>query len=161
MTAADVKAAGEKIMGGKPGSQMRWAFLEGFDIGAEGDPYLDRLRIIQTPWFGIYLHHIHRPDKDRDPHDHPWAFASIVLAGAYTERVWPDKHDPGRSVIRHRPRWSRAHLGRQAAHIITSLDGPLWTLVLTGPRRAEWGFWADGEFVPWREYGKAERRSDA
>jgi hypothetical protein len=27
----------------------RWAILSGLDIGADGDPYLDRLRIIQTP----------------------------------------------------------------------------------------------------------------
>jgi len=130
----------------------RWAFLEGLDVGADGDPYLDRLRIVQTPWFGLYLHHIHRPDRDRDPHDHPWAFASLVLAGAYRELVWPDRTDLDRSVVRERPRWSLRSLGRNSAHMITVTSGTLWTLVFTGPRRNDWGFWTPQGFVGWREY---------
>lgn len=131
----------------------RWAFLAGLDIGAEGDPYLDRLRIVQTPWFGIYLHHIHRPDRDQDPHDHPWSFASLVLTGAYEETVWADKRrtDYG-SRVRRRGRFSLRAMDRDSAHIITAITGPLWTIVLTGPRRADWGFWRDGKFTPWREY---------
>lgn len=140
----------EKVLGGRPGA--RWAFLEGFDIGIEGDPYLDRLRIIQTPLFGFYLHHIHRPDRDRDPHDHPWSFLSVIIAGSYREKIWPDKRDPQKYITRNRKRWSPGRLRRGSAHIITSMNGPLWTLVLTGPRRGEWGFWTDGSFVPWREY---------
>ncbi len=142
----------EKIVQGKPGADKRWAFMEGFDIGTEGDPYLDRLRIIQTPMFAIYLHHIHRPDIDRHPHDHPWWFASLILAGYYRERVWPDKHDPDKSVVRHRMRGTFGRMGRRQAHIIEKIDGPLWTLVFAGPRRAGWGFWVEGEFVPWRDY---------
>lgn len=143
----------EKILGGKPGGSRRWAFLEGFSIGTEGDPYLNRLRIFQSPWFGIYLHHIHRPDRDRDPHDHPWWFASLVLSGSYEERVWPQKGSP-RTVHRERRRFSVAATRRKSAHIITSTAGPLWTLVLTGPRRAEWGFWHGEKFIPWREYAR-------
>lgn len=142
----------EKIIGGTPGAKKRWAFLEGFDIGIEGDPYLDRLRIVQTPWFGVYLHHIHRPDNDRHPHDHPWTFWSLILAGGYRERVWPDKRDSGLWKGRARKRWSFMRMGREAAHMISEIDGPLWTLVFTGPRRAEWGFWEDGTFVSWRKY---------
>ncbi len=130
----------------------RWAFLSGFDVGRDGDPYLDRLRIVQTPLGGLYLHHIHRPDRDRDPHDHPWFFASLVLAGGYEEDVWPDKRDSSRRVTRKRPRWSLRAMGLGSAHLITRIDGPLWTLVVTGPKRAEWGFWPGGAFVPWRKY---------
>lgn len=138
----------------------RWAFLEALDIGAEGDPYLDRLRLVQTPWFGVYLHHIHRPDRDRDPHDHPWWFASLVLAGGYTEEVWPQKT---RRRIYHmtrtRRRWSLRCLSRDAAHMITDVAGPLWTLVLVGPRRDDWGFWTPDGFVGWRDYEYAEPTS--
>lgn len=130
----------------------RWAFLSALDIGSEGDPYLDRLRVVQTPWFGVYLHHIHRADIERDPHDHPWWFASLVLAGAYAEDVRPDKTDEGYGVLRLRKRWSLRCLDRSAAHRITGIDGPLWTLVLTGPRRGDWGFWPEGRFVPWQKY---------
>ena len=136
----------------------RWAILSGIDIGADGDPYLDRLRIAQTPLFGLYLHHIHRPDREPDPHDHPWWMATIILTGGYDEAVWVDKRDRSGYVFRARPRWSLRHLNRRAAHMITDVRGPLWTLALVGPKRGEWGFWrvpgAGGraEFVPWREY---------
>jgi hypothetical protein len=30
-------------------NRERWAILSGIDVGADGDPYLDRLRLIQTP----------------------------------------------------------------------------------------------------------------
>lgn len=156
-------ARAEGVVAGKTGDRQRWAFLSGLDIGADGDPYLDRLRIIQTPWAGVYLHHIHRPDKDPDPHDHPWWFASLVLCGAYDETIWRDKTDRSRATARIRKRWSWASTSRRAAHLISSIDGPLWTLVITGPRRAEWGFWerppgmhigvvGHAVFVPWREY---------
>jgi hypothetical protein len=80
----------------------RWALLSALDVGADGDPYLDRLRIVQTPLFGIYLHHIHRADREPFPHDHPWWFASLVLTGSYSETVWPDKRNPCGHVIRER-----------------------------------------------------------
>lgn len=129
--------------------------MEGFDIGADGDPYLDRLRIIQTPWFGIYLHKIHREDTDPDPHDHPWWFASIVLSGGYAEEVFPDKFLPDWK-IRWRSRGSLRMTRRKASHRITHIYGSLWTLVFTGPRRSSWGFFRNNggwtEFVPWKEY---------
>jgi len=139
----------------------RWALLSGLDIGADGDPYLDRLRIVQTPLFGVYLHHIHRPDREPDPHDHPWWFASLVLTGGYQEKVWPDKRDPAVSAWRIRKRWSLRSIDRNAAHIIKSTAGPLWTLVLTGPKRGDWGFWTNGLFTNWREYVYAPSSRDA
>lgn len=135
----------------------RWALLSALDVGADGDPYLDRLRIVQTPLFGLYLHHIHRADREPFPHDHPWWFASLVLTGSYSETVWPDKRNPCGHVIRERRRGSLRTIGFNAAHRITATSGPLWTLVLTGPKRAEWGFWPGGRFVPWREYLGADR----
>ena len=130
---------------GRPGT--RWAFLEGLDIGADNDPYLDRLRLVQTPLFGLYLHHIHRPDREHHPHDHPWWFASIVLSGVYSELVWPDKHNSGIFTWHLRRRWSMHAMRPNSAHRIASTNGLLWTLVLTGPRVADWGFWSDGKFT--------------
>jgi hypothetical protein len=135
---------------------MRWGFLSGLDVGADGDPYLDRLRLAQTPWFGVYLHHIHRPDRETDPHDHPWWFASLVLTGGYIEQVWPDKTRKGCHFVRSRRRWSLKCLSRGAAHIITGTSGPLWTLVVVGPDKDEWGFWQEGRYVPWRSYVSAD-----
>jgi hypothetical protein len=131
----------------------RWGLLTGLDIGADGDPYLDRLRLVDTPWFGVFLHHIHRPDKDDHPHDHPWSFWRLVLCGGYTELFWPDKANPAKHSLRERRRWSCGRVSRKAAHIITDVSGPLWTLVFTGrENQDEWGFWVQGKYVPWREY---------
>jgi len=144
-----------KIMAGRPGNR-RWGMLSGLDIGADGDPYLDRLRLIETPLFAVFLHHIHRPDRDPDPHDHPWPFVSVVLCGSYREKVWLDKTEPDLRgcFIRNRKRWSLRSLSRDAAHMITRIDGPLWTLVITGRSHGtdSWGFWPGGRFVPWRTY---------
>jgi hypothetical protein len=130
-----------------------WGLLSAVDIGTEADPYIDRLRLFETPWVSAYLHHIHRPDAESDPHDHPWPFASLVLCGSYTEAVRPDKRDAGAvHVLRDRPRWSLRALGRNSAHIITSVRGPLWTLVITGRDGGTWGFYPDGRYVSWRDY---------
>ena len=146
-----------KDITGRPGSNRRWAFLEGFQVAKDGRPYLDRLRVIQTPAFAVYLHRIHAPDIDRDPHNHPWWFASLVLSGGYAETIWDRPRDLAGALCesreRIRGRFSLRALSRRQAHRITSVDGALWTLVITGPRRSSWGFWTPRGFVDWRTYG--------
>lgn len=125
----------------------KWEFFSRFIIGTPGDEYLDRLRIAVTPWFQVMLHRIYRPDRQRDLHDHPWSFFSVVLWGSYIEntptglkkcRWWNWKRTTDRHSIRECSR------------------RPVWTLVFTGPKRRTWGFWVDEgtRFVPWREYEK-------
>ncbi|WP_282352067.1 hypothetical protein [Pseudomonas sp. PS01303] len=44
------------------------------------------------PW-SFRVHHIMRPDEDRDLHDHPWNARTIILRGWYTEeRLEPASH---------------------------------------------------------------------
>lgn len=129
-----------------------WRLLRGYDTGTEGDPYLDRLRIIQTPFFGIYLHRIHRADSEDWGHDHPWPFFGIILDGEYTEEIWPDKFDSGPSYIRDRKRFSLGWLPVKSAHRITEVRGVLWSLVFVGPRVNDWGFYPDGRYTPWRKF---------
>jgi hypothetical protein len=64
-------------------SERRWSLFSRFDIADVGRPgiYLTRWRLLQTPWFGIYVHCIRRPDGDRHLHDHPWSFLSLVDTG--------------------------------------------------------------------------------
>ena len=61
-------------------------------IGVDGQPYLRRYYILKTRWFRIYLHEILRSDEDRDCHDHPWNFTSIILKGGYweTRELWEE-----------------------------------------------------------------------
>ena len=141
----------------------RWAVWARFLIRCKsGEPYLARLRLIQTPLFGVYLHDIFEPD-DGDPHNHPWSFVSIVLRGAYTEYVYLDPlGEPRRLVSKRHGRWSAHAMGRKAAHRIVAADPKLKTLILTGPRSSSgWGFFeprplssgGGRRYVPWQEYG--------
>lgn len=120
--------------------------------------YLARLRIIQTPWFGVYVHDIYEPDADRHPHNHPWSFISIVLRGYYTERLYPEPlKDLNDSYLLRRTymRWSWHKMGRSSAHRIIHASPGLKTLILVGPRRSNWGFFTDKGYVPWQQYPNA------
>lgn len=139
----------------------RWAFMRRFTIYKNDAIYLDRLRLVQTPWFGVYLHRIEQPDLDRDPHDHPWRFGSLVLRGGYVEHFHPyplvarDLHAHGRTW----GRWSWHTMGTETAHRIRSVEPRTVTLVFVGRRRRDWGFHTDEGFVGWREYLRAQAAS--
>ena len=133
---------------------MTWRFMHGLTAGPPEDPFLDQLQLVRTPWFGVYLHCIHRPDEPA-PHDHPWPFASLVLSGGYLETLYPDKRDGEHWRVRYRRRFSLAGVRLRSAHRVTHTDGdrPVWTLVLAGrEKNPDWGFYKDGQFVPWRVY---------
>jgi len=130
-------------------SSPRWAFMKRRLIGSGGDVYLDRIYLIQTPWFGIMFHRIFRPDNQRDLHDHPWNFLSLILLGSYVE----DTVDGPRE----RRWWNRKRA--EDRHSIREVGrSPVWTLVFTGRKRRTWGFWVDGgtRFVKWTEYDKVD-----
>ena len=116
--------------------------MERFEIPNLDHPeqtYLSRLRIVQTPWFALYLHRMDGPDSRPTLHDHPWNFVSLILRGGYVER----RLDPAtmRVTERHRVRWVN-RVRTHDAHAITALlRVPTWTLLLVGPRRRTWGYW--------------------
>jgi hypothetical protein len=121
-----------------------WKHIE--DIDRPGDVYLSRLMLIRTPWFGLYLHIIRRPDWSKCQHDHPWSFITLILRGGY-EEVVGDKvfvRKPG--YIGYRP--------RAFEHAITRLlNGPAITLVLRGRNHESWGFRTrHGEKIAWQRY---------
>lgn len=127
--------------------------MQKFTIPDAYDPtqvYLKRLRIIQTPWFGVYLHWIYLPDRDRDPHDHPWPFVSMTLKGGYVEEIT----DPTKGEIwsNSNPQFTGHTMPMHLAHRIRHLDPGTVTLVLVGARKRTWGFWTPEGFVPWHNY---------
>lgn len=151
------------MSGGTKGqASPRWAILRRFTISKNGSLYLDRLRIVQTPWFGVYLHHIARPDLDRDPHNHPWKFASFVLRGGYSEYVYSDV--AGGLYTCEKRSWrpfSFHRLGLADAHRIDAVAPHCVTLVFVGRRVRDWGFWPeDRSYVPWRRYLAEQAESD-
>ena len=146
----------------------RWALWSSMHITKpDGSSYLRRLRIVETPWFGLLLHHIDGPDTEADPHDHPWWFASLVLRGGYTEVVWPQASLWGVGKIRKRhSRWSWHAMPLVAAHRITRIEPGTITLVVHGPRVKNWGFWIWDEkgrrpWIPWTEYDALYNVGDA
>lgn len=124
--------------------KRRWGLLQTFVIGKQDNPMMKRLRLIQTPWFGVYLHFIYREDLDPVPHDHPWNFWRIVLRGGYLERYWTDPAR-GRDVLTSpgRRRWSRVPV--EHAHRIVVVQPGTVSLVVVGRKRRVWGFWGPRE----------------
>lgn len=133
----------------------QWAFMKKMLIPCrDGIPYLFRIRVIQTPWFAIYLHDIFQPDTDADPHDHPFNFVSIILRGSYTERLFDIKGKYAFATgYKSHKRFSIHRMTKKQAHRIVEADPKLKTLVLVGPRkRGEWGFYTPHGFVKWDQY---------
>lgn len=93
------------------------------------------------PWPNIFIHRLLRSDEDKDHHDHPWWYCTIILKGGYyewTPFVGTDGKQyaevcnwrgPG-SII-----WRRA----TALHRLEMYE-PTTTLFIHGWRKREWGF---------------------
>ncbi len=117
-----------------------------FVIGQPGDDYLRRWYLRRDKEFGhIYLHEVLRDDDDRALHDHPWDSASIVLRGNLREVLPTESRilTPGSITCR----------TAVEPHRLELVDGPVWTLFITGPKIREWGF-QDPErgWVHWADY---------
>lgn len=142
---------GKKVIGRR---SPRWALWKRMTIPCEnGLLYLARLRVVQTPLFGVYVHDIYEPDADRDPHNHPWSFVSVVLRGHYVERLFGDPINKPHSYEERRyNRFSAHKMGRSSAHRITIASPGLKTLILVGPRRSGWGFFTAQGYTPWQRY---------
>lgn len=137
-----------------------------------GELYLKRWYVIpRNPLLNVYVHQFIHSDDDRAPHDHPWWFVSWVLKGHYFEHT-----DAG--VIR-RERWSLAFRRAVHRHRVELpseptwnfdrdewQEVPAWTLLITGRRVRQWGFWCPtrytvglepynpaARFVPWQDFG--------
>ena len=137
-------------------NRTRWAFLSKFVIPDWDDPamaYLVRWRLVQTPWFGVYLHKINLDDAGRPLHDHPWPFVTFILKGGYREDYRASATAPLK--VQGWGRWSIHRMTTTAFHGITAVDAPTWTLVLTGRRSRVWGFLTDQGWKPWNEVAEA------
>jgi hypothetical protein len=130
-----------------------------FVVPAREGLYLWRLRIVQTPWFGVYLHRIYQADDDRALHDHPWPFVSFVLRGWYREVV-PD-HVCGvdgfgcRETRERTIRWFNAKHSWSLHRISHVSRSPIWTLVFVGKRLREWGFVDASGWTVWHKWLRA------
>lgn len=144
-------------------------------------PTCDGTGVITRGWWwrwsvgGARVHEILTSDDQRAFHDHPWDFMSIGLHGTYVEER------PGFLVVdggtgqavrcahvgnESNPRctYRAPWLLRRAATDLHSLvlpAGPVWTLVVMGPKRRTWGFADPDGWVGWREFDERHPGRDA
>lgn len=141
----------------------RWWLFNAYDR----ETHLARIRWI--PW-SIRVHHIMRPDADRDLHDHPWDARTVILRGSYTEERlepcetadllkrdadlrWVPGYEIHRLAIRTRQAGDTAQLKHGEYHRIEEVSpGGVYTLFITSRWKGDWGFLVNGVKVAWREY---------
>lgn len=149
---------------------MLWRFLNRLfgrsDIYIDPKtPYMRRWRIGFKLSPGVRLHNILRSDLDRELHDHPFAFLTIILAGGYyeyrpvsglwapdglpiVERKW---HGPGSILFRRSTDLHRLELKRDEA----GRELPAWTFVFRTRYARDWGFLTVRGWVPWWRFMEA------
>jgi hypothetical protein len=144
------------------GYMNRWWFFGGGarddrDAGERGwtgsalDRFLGR-------FIAVRLHQILRSDDERDLHDHPWPFMTIILSGGYWE-VTPLDQGAGSAL---RLVAAGAALARAGLDHLPSRDRPApaahtggphgLDAVLQGPQSQQWGFYMPSGKVPAPEY---------
>lgn len=118
----------------------------------DGSLYMERYWLEGSPRSSaasVRFHHILQSDGDRDLHDHPWAFDSLILEGTYEElerdssRIFTEGDHNQRLAV--------------SAHRLVLHDGPAWTFVRAGPVSRRWGFHTSGGWVSWHEYRATQR----
>ena len=106
------------------------------------------------------MHEIVSSDRERDLHNHPWGYTTIILRGGYFEHtgagdfsIAPERrwYGPGSVLVRPADSFHRLELWRRP----DGTEEPCWTLFLTGRKRRDtdpahscWGFMVDDVFVP-------------
>lgn len=139
----------------------RRVYRKGHIHGTDGSLYMGRWELFETRWIEARVHHITRPDLDREMHDHPAGFLSLVLKGWYDEALpstidpcWDWRHGNEFFTETRRRTWSIAYRPATARHRITRVsEGGVWTLfILVGGRKQWWGFYTPAGKVHWKDY---------
>jgi hypothetical protein len=120
-----------------PGPHKRIRFAWAEKLGLPECPYVIRWRL-ELPFGSVRIHHWIGPDDDRACHDHPWWFLTFVLRGAYKDCTPAGAEMLRAPAVRFRPALYQHYVVPQPS---------AWTVLVTGPKSRNWGFWPDGKFV--------------
>jgi hypothetical protein len=120
---------------------MKWAWGE--LLGKSECPYIKRWYVDFGP-FSIRLHHWLSSDDQRNFHDHPWWYCSLVLRGSYTDRSPKGSSRRGPGSIDYFPATHQ--------HTVEVAPGGCWTILITGRESRQWGFWVKGKFKKRNRY---------
>lgn len=119
----------------------------------------------------LYLHKFYRGDEDLHFHDHPWRFTSLILTRGYWEetpfdskaplprRTWrPFMAEDGEERIRvfYKPFTLLFRPAIWKHRVVLKDTAPVWTIVKTGVKERNWGFWIKDKMCPWRQYDNGE-----
>ncbi len=130
---------------------IRKLFLVKEIISQFGHVHFRRYRLLQTPWFAIYIHQILRSDEELDMHDHPWKFTSVILSGSYEETVTSPPYFDTTRWLRHYQGDVVEHAAEEA-HRLRLTSKEVWTLVITSGRKREWGYQTKTGWLGHKEY---------
>jgi hypothetical protein len=129
----------------------------------DNEPYLERYYLFlkdrkRFP-FNVFLHKFLKGDP-ADVHDHPWPYATFILAGGYYE--WISQFDAQGRVSCEIRKWrGPGHFricGANSYHRIELKPGvTAWSLFMPGPQQQEWGFRYNNTWVQHEEYFKLKR----
>lgn len=133
--------------------EWRWSFARRqliMDLYVPDEVYLERWRF-DTPLVSVFLHSIKLPDRDPNPHTHPFSWSlSLIVKGAYEEH-----RGPFAEQVRTLRPGKINRIGAETVHRIdsTRADKPVWTVFMAGrPHGRGWGFVVDGEYQDHKEY---------
>lgn len=141
-------------------------------IGADDCPLMHRWTLPLTLGgrVKVLLHHFLPNADDRDVHDHPRPFVTLVLKGGYDNLVPCPRcrrrqerdginlgcahcfHENGLVVGDHMTQGTVRFRAARHAHRTRVGPNGAWTLVLMGPLQRPWGFWRGRHWWGWREY---------
>ena len=116
------------------------------------EPLLTRyyLFLKDRTWFpfNLFLHKFHKGDPG-DVHDHPWPYATLILAGGYYEYTPNFEHGQMVSETKHwRGPGHFRFCSADSYHRIELVPGvTAWTLFVPGPQQQEWGFLVDNKWI--------------
>ncbi len=104
-----------------------------------------------TPLASVFVHSIRLPDRDPDPHTHPFSWSrSLIVRGGYTE-----ERGPAAEEVRHYRPGQVNRIDADTVHrIVSTRQGrPVWTIFVAGrPHGRGWGFVVDGRCQDHKEY---------
>ena len=116
------------------------------------EPLLTRyyLFLKDRTWFpfNVFLHKFHKGDPG-DVHDHPWPYATLILAGGYYEYTPNFENDKMVSETKHwrGPGHFRFCSANSYHRIELVPEVTAWTVFVPGPQRREWGFLVKNKWI--------------
>lgn len=139
----------------------RWQVIGQHPMNKDGTEDTSRVtpgsRILSLVTFGkvhaIRVHRIMMCDADRDLHNHPFEFWSLILRGWYKEDIPAAGGGKLLTLSRYivAGTWNKAWAGDY--HRIDGVSpGGVYTLFFMGKNNDNWGFLHDGQFVKSKEY---------